>query len=185
MKIMKRNFGLTLLLAASLFFLFLTQTHAAVMYGVSVGGNSDMPGNDYEQLKIYELKECVKRCAQDARCMAFSYDPRIFSCKLKDAVPASVRAPRIKSGRKLNPQPYQDQSVENDVVLEILYETRDTGKSYRSFKTKGFLKCSRVCKDDPKCKVFTYNEKKKKCHLKKKKSVFEAKSGRVSGVKKY
>ena len=195
-----RYASMVFILGVTTLITFASYSSTAVMYGVSVGGNRDYPGSDYAQFKVYELERCVKACADDPYCKAFSYDPRIHSCRLKDSVPQPVRARRIKSGRKLvhngppaptlppvkpDPEVYPPNVSQPDVVMEILYSTYFYGGDYRNFTTSNFRRCAKKCKKDTRCRVFSYDERSKSCMLKSHRRETVGKQGTVSGIKRY
>ncbi len=81
--------------------LFATLSQAKVINGMSIGGNRDFVGGDYDQFHVKTLEECIHRCAEDQRCKAFAFAESAQACALKDKVGEKVKAPGMKSGRKL------------------------------------------------------------------------------------
>lgn len=165
-----------------------TVVSGAVIKGISVSGNTDIPGGDYDNISnVISIEQCVSFCAADQRCRAFSYVSSQRACWLKDRVNASVRHIGVTAGKKLSPPPapaQPDPQLRRPVAdMEILYGTDMPGFDFLNFVAPNYKKCAKACEKNDKCRVFTYNKVAKMCWLKFRESVSMKKPGYVSGIK--
>lgn len=180
--------GKTLYVFVFLFCLHVSVASGAVINGMSVRGNMDIPGGDYDRIShVRSVEQCVNYCAGDPRCRAFSYVAQSQTCWLKDRENKAVPARGIKSGNKLSPpsQPVQpDSGLRRPVAdMEILHGTDLPGYDYLNFIAPNYKKCAKACKKSERCKAFTYNKVTKLCWLKYREPNPMKKRGSVSGVK--
>ncbi len=159
---------------------------AAVKYGVSVGGNRDYPGGDYLIITTKNIDQCVRNCADDDTCQAFSYNPSSQECSLKDRIPEPVRKRGMKSGHKLSGSGNTGVSVPSQPPkMKIMRQVNLPGRDYRQLTVNKAERCSNQCLKDTHCKAFTYNRKTLICWLKSGKPAEKHQQHYVSGIKYY
>ena len=118
--------------------------------------DADAPGFDYHQEDPPSLSYCQSRCAEDAKCRAFTYNTAKKVCFLKNKASARLRfnAGAI-TGRKSGAKKF------------IIRKKRDApGNDYERLDPPTLTSCERLCGSAPECKAFTYNTAKKVCFLK-------------------
>lgn len=74
---------------------------AGVKYGFDYGGNRDYAGGDYENFKVEDLDECIRKCAEDKKCWAFAYADTTKACALKDHIGEQVHSPGMAAGHRM------------------------------------------------------------------------------------
>lgn len=184
MKILKINITFLYLTVFLSLIILSTTSQAKVLYGVSVGGNRDYPGGDYANFATPTLEDCVLNCANDGRCVAFSYVPHARTCFLKDRLTQAVRAPGIKSGRKLAPggaappppPPHQGN-------MRFFPETNLPGGDYHNRPANDPEQCAQFCMGDIRCRAFTYMPSNRICWLKSFQPELRKNYGTISGLK--
>ena len=118
--------------------------------------DADAPGYDYYQQDPPSLRYCQNRCAEHAKCRAFTYNTAKKVCFLKHKASARLKfnAGAI-TGRK------------SGVKKFIIRKNRDApGNDYERLDPPTLTSCQRLCGADIECKAFTYNAAKKVCFLK-------------------
>lgn len=118
--------------------------------------DADAPGYDYYQQDPPSLRYCQNRCAEDAKCRAFTYNTAKKVCFLKHKASARLKfnAGAI-TGRKSGAKKF------------IIRKNRDApGNDYERLDPPTLTSCQRLCSADIECKAFTYNAAKKVCFLK-------------------
>ncbi|MCO5083272.1 MAG: trypsin-like peptidase domain-containing protein [Rhizobiaceae bacterium] len=68
--------------------------------GFAIASDRDKPGGDYMHLRQSSFVGCFVACAQDQRCLAFSYVRKNHSCWLKARAGATVRRTGVDLGVK-------------------------------------------------------------------------------------
>lgn len=153
-------------------FLFPPAAQTKVLYGFSYGSNRDLPGGDYSQFNINSAEECLKKCANDNKCAAYSFNRTSHNCFLKEFIPESVSVRGIISGYKLSlnnkgKKNYIDPTpVPRAPTLEILSNTKLPGGDLYYRHTENVKKCAQICRDNTRCKAFTFDINKRMCWLK-------------------
>ena len=66
----------------------------------------DRRGADYRRFNAYSVDRCKRACAEDDRCLAYTFDRRDDRCYLKDEVREAERNRDMVTGRKVDP--YED-----------------------------------------------------------------------------
>lgn len=72
--------------------------------GISTLANTELPGTHYENIpEITAPDVCEEKCANDVRCLVFSWDQTDFTCKLSDVQGSTPQYNALKvSGLKLS-----------------------------------------------------------------------------------
>lgn len=189
---MKINVFASVTIILPIFFVslvFSTTTHAKVLYGVSLGSNMDLPGGDYAQFYIHNAEECLKMCANEDKCAAYSFDRTSKNCRLKDSIPKSVPVRGMISGHKLssknnNKRKYVEPiPIPGNPAIEILPNTDLSGGDFRHTRVGNVKKCAQICKESTLCKAFTFDTAKEMCWLKDSISEKRYSTGHISGQK--
>jgi clan AA aspartic protease (TIGR02281 family) len=118
--------------------------------------DADAPGFDYYQADPPSLRYCQSRCAEDAKCRAFTYNTAKKVCflKYKASFPLKFKAGAI-TGRKSRAKKF------------IIRKNRDApGNDYDRLDPPSLISCQSLCSAALECKAFTYNVAKKVCFLK-------------------
>jgi predicted aspartyl protease len=118
--------------------------------------DADAPGFDYYQADPPSLRYCQSRCAEDAKCRAFTYNTAKKVCflKYKASFPLKFNAGAI-TGRK------------SGAKKIIIRKNRDApGNDYDRLDPPSLSSCQQLCSAALECKAFTYNVTKKVCFLK-------------------
>lgn len=68
--------------------------------GFAIASDRDQPGGDYLHLRQSSFVGCFVACAQDQRCLAFSYIRKKHSCWMKAKLGATVRRSGVDLGVK-------------------------------------------------------------------------------------
>lgn len=140
----------------------------------------DRPGRDYAAAPATLPKDCAKRCVEDERCAAFTWDGISGLCWLKSDVPFAAASSTTSSGVR--------RGVETDVDRP--------GGDLRSFvlgtdespfvDTNRINRCQAACARDTACKAWVVHERNNaetRCQLKSAVGQRFAKQGTVSGLK--
>jgi hypothetical protein len=72
--------------------------------GADMSNNTDLPGSNYERIRVRSAKECQAACKRTGRCKAWTYVRPGFQglapvCHLKDGLPAPTRNNCCISGK--------------------------------------------------------------------------------------
>lgn len=149
------------------------QTQAASHGGFAPGpiANWDRPGADYSEILLNKNEgsgACLRRCAEDARCKAFTFVKegikKAFQpvCYLKNAVPSRTQNPCCVSGVMFD---LKDNKNLPGHQLGAPIDLRDGVNDYIS-------QCRRLCANNAKCRAFVATgpgydgQKRARCHLK-------------------
>jgi len=62
----------------------------------------DRRGADYRRFDSYSVDRCKNACAEDDRCLAYTFDRRDNRCYLKDEVRDAERNRDMVTGRKID-----------------------------------------------------------------------------------
>ena len=121
-----------------------------------VYANADAPGFDYHQVDPPSLSDCQSRCAEDAKCGAFTYNTAKKVCFLKHKASARLKFnTRAVTGKKSGTKNF------------TIRKRRDApGNDYERLDPPTLTSCQSLCSTAPKCRAFTYNAAKKVCFLK-------------------
>jgi hypothetical protein len=68
------------------------------MSSMAILDRTDLPGNDFQKLKISDFEQCLSTCEANPRCMAFTFVKRQSVCWLKDGMSAPLSNRRAVSG---------------------------------------------------------------------------------------
>lgn len=108
------------------------------------------PGNDIQSLANVNRARCKAACMRSASCEvatnSFVSDPEKSTCYLKSS----------------SQSPDNDPAWTSDPVHEYQF-TNFIGNDYREQKVANKMDCIIRCRDDPNCKVATYNFKTQNC----------------------
>ncbi len=131
----------------------------------------DRPGSDYAFDTVADRAACTKLCAEDARCLAYTFVESNRGCWRKDGVPWAVATAGMASARRLG----------------LRYETDFPGNDYRTFTTAAAdpaSTCQATCARAASCKAWALSEAgSSTCHLKSAVAAPVLKRGVVAGLK--
>lgn len=121
----------------------------------------DAIGFDYSTLKDVPLYTCKSACANDAQCMAYTYNQHYNFCFLKRDVVALIRNSDAASG--------YSSMKSSQVIFSNFTVYRDMdfpGGDYQRLSRSDYLTCLLTCMKDNVCRGFAYVRRKNECWLK-------------------
>jgi hypothetical protein len=131
----------------------------------------DRPGSDYAFDNVADRAACTKLCAEDARCLAYTFVESNRGCWRKDGVPWATATAGMASARRRG----------------LRYNTDFPGNDYRSFTTTAAdpaSTCQAACARETACKAWSLSEASSStCHLKSGIAAPATKRGVVAGLK--
>lgn len=146
--------------------------------GITEERGYDREGGDYESIRTSSLGECQAACLRDSRCLAYSFSSLQARCWLKDRVPPSrpdrEKVTGVRSGA---PGGGHGESLTEE------WDSDRRGGDYRSFRTDRLSLCQDACRDESRCRAYTFDSREAVCYLKDRVGPAFGISGRVTGVK--
>jgi hypothetical protein len=157
--------------------------------GVSIERNSVRQGGDYRNMKARNPQDCARRCSNNSRCRAFSYDTRNKRCFLKDRVTKRTNYTWTVSGVKRRGGGGHGGSSQDNLPREVAGVTIERhsvrqGSDYRSQSGPRAVDCAYLCSQEFQCHAFSYDMRSKMCYLKDRVPKRQNYTGTVSGVKR-
>jgi hypothetical protein len=142
------------------------QVFATGSYGptFTVDHNTDRQGANYKEMPVADLGDCQNRCANDAKCKAFTYvhpngQPPNYNnpkphCWLKHGVPGKRKDNCCITGVKGQGKPSGGPSYGASFMVE--HNTDRQGGDYHKQTVSNLSQCQSKCAQDQKCKAFTF-----------------------------
>lgn len=131
----------------------------------------DRPGSDYAFDTVADRAACTRLCAEDARCLAYTFVDSNRGCWRKDGVPWPVATAGMTSARRMG----------------LRSDTDFPGNDYRTFTTTAAdpaSTCQATCAREASCKAWALSEAgSSTCHLKSAVAAPAFKRGVVAGLK--
>jgi hypothetical protein len=159
--------------------------------GVTIERNSVRQGGDYRNMKARNAQDCARRCSNNHRCRAFSYDTRDQGCFLKDRVPKrsnyswTVSGVKQRGGGGGGGNGGGQGNLPNEVAgVSIERHSVRQGSDYRSQAGPRAVDCAYLCSQEFRCHAFSYDTRSKMCYLKDRVPKRQNYTGTVSGVKR-
>jgi hypothetical protein len=143
--------------------------------GMLITKKTTLPGGDYSNFTVRNIRECAKECNRDYRCRSFNFDKRSKRCWLKNSVPRARPDHNVTSGIKqadnsggYTPPPssgyYPPSSAPND--FNISYNTTRNGGDYNRVIAGSLQDCADICRRENRCRAFSYIQNTRQCWLK-------------------
>lgn len=146
--------------------------------GITEERGYDREGGDFESFRTSSLGECQDACLRDPRCRAYSFSSLQARCWLKDRVPPSRPDREMVTGVRSG-------GNGGGPVSQLTEEWNSDrrGGDYRSFRTDRLGLCQEACRDEARCRAYTFDPRAAVCYLKDRVGPAFALEGRVSGYK--
>lgn len=143
----------------------------------------DYRGGDYHSFRSSGVRECRRECADDRRCVAYTYNLRSEVCYLKDRIGSHQRNEDTVTGLREGNGGGLGGSWPGRVELteERGYDYR--GGDYRSFRTSGVSRCKDECREDSRCQGYSFNLETDTCYLKDRIGNYQRNQDTVTGIK--
>jgi hypothetical protein len=122
----------------------------------------DRRGNDYTHFRVRGVSECKRSCAGEDRCRAYTFDTRSSECWLKDRVNSASSNGAMVTGYKSSSGPIGGGG--GRLTEEPGLDRR--GDDYDSFRARGVGDCQRSCREQDRCRAYTYVASSRTCYLK-------------------
>jgi hypothetical protein len=139
----------------------------------------DYRGGDYHSFRSRGVRECRRECAEDRRCVAYTYNQRSETCYLKDRIGSHQRNSDTVTGLREGSGGSRPGRAE--LTEERGYDYR--GGDYRSFRTSGVSRCKDECRQDSRCEAYTFNLETDTCYLKDRAGNYQRNRDTVTGIK--
>lgn len=140
----------------------------------------DRPGRDYAAAPATLPPDCAKRCAEDERCAAFTWDGISGLCWLKSDVPFAGASNTTVSGVRRGVEVDVDRPGGDLRTITLGTDTQRTPDINRASR------CQAACARDAACKAWVVSERDSavtRCYLKSSVGPRIVKQGLISGVK--
>lgn len=156
-------------------------------------GFNYFPGVDFrygdllpDPMRDVSQAQCERYCANDQRCVGYTYNQERQACFPKNAVVSEVPFAGAISARKRG---YSQQTPPPATAVIDIYRDADlpnprsSGHDYGQFAGIGVQECKQRCEIDGRCRAFTYNTQRRVCILKSSFSHAARFRGAISGIK--
>lgn len=137
----------------------------------------DFNGSDYANFNVNTKSECVKKCANDNNCKAYTFNISTNLCWLKSNIPPHlVQADGAFTGVK-----YKLPTN----LFSFKYFVDFNGSDFGSYSgVSDYIVCMQICDKDSDCRAFTYNVNNQRCYLKSSMGNQSSDKEAISGFKK-
>lgn len=157
---------------------------ASVRAEVTEEWGVDRNGDDYRSFRANDLAQCKAACEQESRCRAYTFTVGENVCYLKQGFGNSQRRGGRVSGVKTQgaPAPPAAAAPPSGPLSEDWGYDRP-GNDYRQFQTPTLAGCKSACRDEGKCRAYSFNHRSDTCYLKQGASERQASHLYASGTK--
>lgn len=139
----------------------------------------DYRGGDFDSFRADGVRECRRACSRERRCVAYTFNERSETCYVKDRIGNRQRNEDTITGVREGSG--GSWSGRNELTEERGYDYR--GGDYRSFRSSGVSRCKDDCRDDRRCKAYTFNLETETCYLKDRVGNYQSNRDTVTGIK--
>jgi hypothetical protein len=146
--------------------------------GITEERGYDREGGDFQSIRTSSLGECQAACLRDPRCLAYSFSSLQERCWLKDRVPPSRPDREKVTGVRSDPG-----GGPGAGSLTEEWNSDRRGGDYRDFRTDRLSLCQEACRDESRCRAYTFDPREGVCYLKDRVGPPFSISGRVTGYK--
>jgi hypothetical protein len=146
--------------------------------GITEERGYDREGGDYQSIRTSSLGECQAACLRDPRCRAYSFSSLQARCWLKDRVPPARPDREKVTGVRRG---WDGETGGGPLTEEWNFDRR--GGDYRDFRTDRLAICQEACRDERRCRAYTFDPRESVCYLKDRVGPAFEIPGRVTGVK--
>lgn len=140
----------------------------------------DRRGNDYTSFRARDLEDCQRSCRQEDRCQAYTFIRSSRECFLKDRVNNPQRNGGAVTGYKTD-RPFPDGDGGRGLTEEAGQDRR--GSDYDSFRVRDLSDCQRECRQDDRCRAYTFIRSSRECFLKDRVNSAQRNGDAVTGYK--
>ena len=151
-------------------------------YGLSEEFGYDRRGSDYATLDARTLSQCQIACRDDSRCLAYTFSARESRCWLKSRMNEAQISRDMVTGYKL--EDWSDGGGGNgwgNLTEEWDFDRR--GNDFDDFRVDSVAQCKQECRDDNRCRAYTYDTRTRTCYLKDRANTPQRSAGMVTGYK--
>lgn len=141
----------------------------------------DRKGNDYTSFRARDLTDCKRECREDSRCQAYTFLRSSRECFLKTRVNNPQRSNDAVTGYKTD-RPYPDGDGGGRRLTEETGQDR-RGDDYDSFRVRDLSDCQRECRQDDRCRAYTYIRSSRECFVKSRVNSAQRNGDAVTGYK--
>lgn len=150
----------------------------------------DRRGSDYRTANLRSLAACQAECRADARCVAYTFSSSLGRCWLKSSVQRAQVAPDMVTGYRRGDwdDDHRDDDWSDDDGdwggrLSEEWDFDRRGSDYDRFGTKSLEECQAECRDDDRCRAYTFDTTTRTCYLKDRVNTAQRNQGMVTGYK--
>jgi hypothetical protein len=126
----------------------------------------DRRGDDYTSFRARDLDDCQRSCRQEDRCQAYTFLRSSRECFLKSRVNSAQRNGDAVTGYKTD-RPYPGDGGGGSGGGRLTEETGQDrrGNDYDSFRVRDLNDCQRECRQDDRCRAYTFLRSSRECFL--------------------
>jgi len=125
--------------------------------------NFDVHGKDLKQLAKIDLTDCAAACADEKRCIGYSFDKWNRYCFLKATATTMRLEPNTISG--LTPTVIAPARASTPVSMQRYRNKAFPYSGQSTTRAASFEECEKRCADDAPCVAFTFFKTSNQCRL--------------------
>lgn len=144
--------------------------------------NFDLTADAMLHFPVSAQGQCERRCTQEERCVAYTFDEWNRVCFLKGAVGALLLNARSISGVLSNLE--QPVRSSEPIIIEKFNKKSFIDTGFYEVRASSFEGCSALCLADDFCSVFTFMAKGSQCRLYERSGEYFDRKGSTSGAKR-
>jgi len=138
------------------------------------------PADPRVSFRTPRLEACQDACQRDRRCEAYTFNTRTETCYLKDEVGNLQANPDTITGQK-GGAGHGPGNRPGELSEEWGQDYR--GGDYDSFPVRSLASCQAECRNEGRCRAYSFNTRTKLCYLKDRVGSPEENRETVTGVK--